>query len=126
MSELQTYYDAFKTAYWADEDAAVCRCKGSGWVLSEVDTFHECPVHYDGQPNNESSEEECEAYELRKAREAYKAIASQSVAEFARFGVDAACFNRHVRRELAEGGAEGWIEAAQVVAEAFEQIHDYS
>lgn len=126
MSELQTYYDNFSRGYWAHEDAAVCRCGGSGWVLSEVDTFHECRFHYDGQPNNESSDEEWEAFGLRQAREEYKAIASDSVRRFARFGVNAACFNRHVRMELAEGSAEGWVEAARVVADAFEQIHDYS
>ncbi len=49
MSELQQYYDDFCSGYWADEDPNRCRCGGGGWALSEVDTWHECPIHYKGQ-----------------------------------------------------------------------------
>jgi len=50
MSELQTYYDNFRTGYWAHPDADRCPCRGRGWALSEVDTWHTCPIHYNGQP----------------------------------------------------------------------------
>ena len=53
MSELQSYYDAFKTGAWAHADASKCPCGGSGWALSDVDTWHECPVHYHGQAHPE-------------------------------------------------------------------------
>ena len=46
---LQAYYDEFKCGFWADPDPARCRCHGSGWALSDLDTFHECPEHYCGQ-----------------------------------------------------------------------------
>ena len=39
-----------------------CWCGGSGWVLSDWDTFHECPHHYNGQPNNDSPEWEWELW----------------------------------------------------------------
>ncbi len=48
-SEQAAYYQAFSTGYWASEDAASCPCHGQGYVLSEVDTWHECPVHFCGQ-----------------------------------------------------------------------------
>ena len=56
MSELAAYYEAFRTGYWAEENETVCPCHGSGWALSEVDTWHECPVHFRGQPSPESHE----------------------------------------------------------------------
>lgn len=55
-SEHQAYYDAFRTGYWAHSDAASCPCRGMGWALSEVDTWHECPVHYKGQRHPEDYE----------------------------------------------------------------------
>lgn len=68
MSELSHYYENFRTAYWRDEDPEVCRCKGHGWALSEVDTWHQCPTHYCGQLHPEAdcgSEEEQAAEDLR-------------------------------------------------------------
>lgn len=53
MSELQSYYDAFSSGCWANPNPEACPCGGSGWALSEVDTWHECPVHYAGQPHPE-------------------------------------------------------------------------
>jgi hypothetical protein len=68
MSDLQNYYDNFcRPAVWACEDADKCGCRGSGWFLSELDTWHECPVHYRGQPNSESSEEEVREWEMLEA-----------------------------------------------------------
>lgn len=32
-----------------------CRCSG-GWLLSDYDTFHKCPTHYEGQPHPEDQE----------------------------------------------------------------------
>lgn len=43
---LKDYYDEFRRGYWADEDPNVCKCRGSGYALSDVDTWHECPFHY--------------------------------------------------------------------------------
>jgi len=54
---LQQYYEAFRSGYWADEDPKKCECGGSGWALSDVDTWHACPIHYDGsQPHPEDWE----------------------------------------------------------------------
>lgn len=64
MSELTQYYTEFASvaSCWASPEKSECGCRGRGWFLSEVDTLHCCPYHYDGQPNNESSDEEVEAY----------------------------------------------------------------
>jgi hypothetical protein len=36
---------------WVDEDEAACGCRGSGWWLSELDTFHKCPLHAPDAPH---------------------------------------------------------------------------
>lgn len=46
MSMLQDIYDQFRTGFWADRDPAVCLCHGTGYALSDVDTWHACPVHF--------------------------------------------------------------------------------
>ena len=51
MSELQQYYDHFKTGYWAT--IKNCACRGTGWHLSDVDTWHKCPIHFTNQPHPE-------------------------------------------------------------------------
>jgi hypothetical protein len=60
MSELQAYYDNFRAGYWARQDANECRCHGGGWALSEVDTWHKCPVHFHGQTHPEDEGRECD------------------------------------------------------------------
>ena len=60
MSELQQYYEAFCTGYWSSPDASECACRGSGWALSDVDTWHHCPEHYTGQRNPEDDFEGAE------------------------------------------------------------------
>lgn len=58
VSELQLYYDNFKTGYWADPDPSECLCNGGGWVSSEVDTWHKCPYHFKNQPHPEYDDPE--------------------------------------------------------------------
>jgi hypothetical protein len=58
MSELELYYRNFSMGQWAHSDASRCRCGGSGWALSEVDTWHTCPIHYTGQTHPECEEPE--------------------------------------------------------------------
>lgn len=33
-----------------------CPCQGGGWILSEFDTWHQCPDHYKGHRHPESPE----------------------------------------------------------------------
>lgn len=54
MSELEIYFNEYcKTAAWARRAAEECGCRGRGWWLSEVDTWHQCPVHGAGKPHPE-------------------------------------------------------------------------
>lgn len=44
---LQSYYDNFATqpSRWATDDPTTCACHGRGWFLSDLDTWHKCPLH---------------------------------------------------------------------------------
>ena len=57
-SEHSAYYNNFRRGQWACEAAATCPCRGYGWALSEVDTWHECPAHFDGQRHPEDHDPE--------------------------------------------------------------------
>ena len=48
MSMHEDYYRDFCAALWRDEDPARCGCRGRGWVLSDLDTWHQCPIHGKG------------------------------------------------------------------------------
>jgi len=50
MSMLQDIFNSARRGDFAQEDKGLCGCRGSGWFLSGVDTWHECPVHFLGQP----------------------------------------------------------------------------
>lgn len=54
-SEYGQYYEAFTARLAAGEGLTPerCRCRGNGWILSELDTLHECPDHYTGQVHPE-------------------------------------------------------------------------
>lgn len=76
---------------FANEDAAQCGCRGHGWFLSQVDTWHECPVHYTDQPHPESEDygdeapertpEGIAALESLERRQAEERAADEALAE---------------------------------------------
>lgn len=67
MSELSQYYHEFAcAAAWSHPDKAQCGCRGRGWWCSEVDTWHQCPVHGQGVHHPE-----CECPACGGAAEAY-------------------------------------------------------
>jgi len=62
-SEASQYYDHFSTRIqggaFSNEDASLCDCHGCGWILSQLDTWHECPCH-PGKPHPEDAYDEAE------------------------------------------------------------------
>lgn len=59
-SELQGYYDSFSQGHWASRNKRKCACRGSGWTLSDVDTWHKCPVHYVEGQHDPFDDEGCD------------------------------------------------------------------
>jgi hypothetical protein len=58
MSELELYHSNFCAGGWMHRDADKCGCRGTGWALSEVDTFHKCSFHEGRHPEDCGDEEE--------------------------------------------------------------------
>lgn len=52
MSEFSRYLESFELLAF-DPDVTRCKCRGNGWALSELDTWHKCRYHYKGQPHPE-------------------------------------------------------------------------
>lgn len=59
-SELSQYYEAFVARLAVGEGLAPedCACRGGGWILSQIDTWHQCPDHYTGQRHPEDDMDE--------------------------------------------------------------------
>lgn len=53
--ERSAYYANFGRMVHRDalDDPDKCACRGSGWVLSQVDTWHACPVRSHAGPHPE-------------------------------------------------------------------------
>jgi hypothetical protein len=49
---LQHEYNDICSGTWAHPDKDECPCRG-GWFVSDLDTYHKCPYHFDGQPHPE-------------------------------------------------------------------------
>lgn len=71
---LQSEYNYMESSQWSDIDPTICACKGSGWVLSDLDTWHKCSSHFNkelGHPEendyfDEISKEERETIRLNE------------------------------------------------------------
>jgi hypothetical protein len=70
MSEFTLYYEAVQSGSFSDPDPKACGCRGSGWFLSELDTWHACPEHNDGQPCPDYDEPEFYAEQLDRYNKA--------------------------------------------------------
>lgn len=62
MSELEHYYNNFRAGSFERRDPDKCGCRGTGYALPQVDTWHKCPVHFTpGQRHPEDDHDECDA-----------------------------------------------------------------
>jgi len=69
--------------YDCEPDAATCWCRGSGWVLSDWDSWHECRHHYRGQPTPDDCPEAWEAWE-----DTHEGVNGEQFMVIPRHGVD--------------------------------------
>jgi len=71
---LQGIFDAAERGDWMGYNPNKCGCRGRGWFLSDVDTFHPCVYHNLGAPNPEEDHSEFDwaAHRLEVYRTAYK------------------------------------------------------
>lgn len=96
---------------WAHPHPDKCPCGGSGWLLSDYDTWHECGLHSHGAPHPEDEDAERDPERmLRVYRDAYRTFMKRS-------GVAPKDFRRycvaHLRRE--PSSPKEWVDAAERV-----------
>jgi len=73
MNSEQNYFNEMQSGLWADRNPSNCLCRGTGWVNSDLDTLHKCPLHGAGVPSplGEGDLFDYAAHSLRIMREAY-------------------------------------------------------
>ena len=123
---MQELYNGLQGGAWAETNPSKCPCRGRGWLLSDFDTWHRCPVHGGGVPHPEcllegegETDFDWEAHSLRVDREAF--------ARFRKVAMDNGVRSKRGFRTLCErklGDKDNpspvdWIDAAEAVAEDF-------
>ena len=107
---LTEAYRELESGAWATHHPSDCPCRGRGWIASDLDTWHRCPIHGRGvpHPEDEESEFDMEAHLLRVRREAWAAFRTRS-------GLPERVFRARV--VATNGGVptspNGWLDAAQ-------------
>lgn len=51
---MMNEYQYYCSGAWAHHNPTDCPCQGTGWLGSDLDTFHQCPIHYVGQIHPET------------------------------------------------------------------------
>lgn len=99
---------------WAEINPSRCPCNGRGWLLSDFDTFHRCPIHGNGVPHPEDESLPAAFNEpqlIKSQRIAYGMF--RDIAE--RRGLNCN-FNDAVRRRLRGTEPQDWVDAAEELA----------
>lgn len=115
MNHVADFLNQLDTAVWNDIDPAKCPCRGSGWLLSDYDTWHRCRTHGIGVPHPEDEHTAFDfvAHDLAMHRKAYAHY--RDAAKRAGFKGD---FKVACRKEA--GGdltnKADWVKAASLVA----------
>ena len=110
MRELQS-------GQWADLNPFTCPCR-SGWLLSDFDTWHRCPVHGHDVPHPEDDSPSAEAFDsvangLKVCREAYKIFRDVARRDGFKGNFKLACMSRIGD----DRSPKAWVNAADEVAE---------
>lgn len=115
---LDTIFRELESGIWAEHNPSSCPCSGRGWLGSDLDTWHRCPLHGQGVPHPEDEEvfhnEVLHLLTIRRA--AWRHFQQRS-------GLPPRDFRYHVERCLTSVGISGmhpqdWVDAAEQVSDA--------
>jgi hypothetical protein len=132
MSSAMEYeYRQMESGAWAEVNPSKCPCRGNGWLLSDLDTWHKCPLHsagcshpdaeeLDGEAPETTSEAADDARRLTLYRNAYATFQTR----FVKLGAGtAAQFTKAVKARALAPTPEELTNAAELVAGEYEQDH---
>lgn len=111
---LQAIYDNANSGAWETLNPYECGCKGSGWLLSDVDTWHKCRTHNLKASHPEDEGEYTGNTLKQEARLAYKVYGDLS-------GMTPNVFNTKVKKlmgsKFLKATPENFLWAAEQVLE---------
>ena len=123
MNSLQQEFNELQTGNWAEQNPSKCPCRGRGWLLSDLDTWHQCPVHGSGAPYPESEGDEDFQFDYAAHYRAVHVQAFKAFRDLAqRYGTGTNLeFNDKVSDVLKHWGItdptmSDWVDAAETVA----------
>lgn len=110
---LTEEFAELEAGHWAVTNPGRCPCRGRGWIHSDLDTFHRCPIHGLGVPHPEAEDNgfDWAAHLLTVHRAAYATFRVRS-------GRRAAEFAARCRAAMGAGTPTpaAWVNAAEAVA----------
>ena len=110
---LANEYAEYQSGSWAMTNPSECPCT-SGWLLSDLDTFHRCPIHGRGvpHPEDENADFDMAAHALAIHRAAWVSFRTRS-------GLPERVFRRRVVRLAGSTPSTpaAWVNAAQAVVD---------
>ena len=105
---------------WAVPNPRNCPCGGSGWLLSDYDTWHRCGLHGGTpHPEDEEAEFDYEAHRLKCLREAFVTYRQAT-------GMSGPEFKAAVLERVPEGSTpQEMVDEAEVMAQdALQDAHE--
>lgn len=112
---LQGYYDNMQSGLWAEVNPTSCPCRGNGWLLSQVDTWHRCPVHGQGVPSPDPDADDSPGFNfaghlVEMQRQAYRHFQVAS-------GLSREAFRKAVEAVTVGRSPSDLVDAAEIVSE---------
>jgi len=106
------------SALWCEVNPASCPCNGSGWLLSDYDTWHRCAAHGNGvpHPEDDSTPFDASAHRLECLRQAYSTF--RDAARKAGFEGN---FKAAVVAAAEDSSPQGLVNAAEALCAEFER-----
>lgn len=78
---LQAEFNFMESGLWADPDPKECPCHGHGYTLSDLDTWHQCPIHW--TPETRHPEDDYYDEERRESTQCLEGMENATNAELA-------------------------------------------
>jgi hypothetical protein len=118
MNELQHVFQELQSGKWAEVNPDRCPCRGGGWLCSDLDTWHKCPIHGADVPHPEDLEGalvfRATEHKIRMYRKAYALFRAEARALGLTGNFKALC----AQQVGPNPAPSAWVAAAENIADA--------